>query len=366
MKVASQLLQIISLLQVSQLVSSFLLPTSTSTFTSTSTKLHIFGEATATATPTAVRPPEENGEETTVVPFMIEELTQAMARDASDDISDLVIEVFFEEEAELKEENRGKMTPFKVMQLAYLKNLQNGDVKGKKFLLNRGINNSMFAARQIVPDYSGSKLKKGEQLDITTKNKNKNKDGELLAYTTYNTEYLPNDTDTFKRGPLLGFVDVSEKTFGLASDSKSQVDLVNDDDNSSSPINERTLRPVLTNLSVYKDGRKSGVGSALVDACEDVVMTEWSTTYDEMVLEVEEENGLAQQFYEKRGYVKLYSDPSARRFDTSGIILREVRTAKICYRKGLTLNKSSGSNSGGGLFDLPFFAKVKEVLDGMN
>ncbi len=86
-----------------------------------------------------------------------------------------------------------------------------------------------------------------------------------------------------------------------------------------------------------------------------------------MVLEVEEENEVAQSFYEKRGYVALYADPSSRRYDTSGVILRDVRTTKICYRKDLSLGSRNGSGSGGksvvgGLFDLPFFAKVKEVV----
>lgn len=259
--------------------------------------------------------------------------------------------------------------PWKVMQLAYLKNLQLGDVKGKKFLLSRNINNSMFAARQIIPCAPGEKVKKDERIDIQNINNNEKQ-------TIYNADCLPKDDSEmmYKYGPLLGFVDVSEKTFGLASDTTKKViqynnangeskDASKSENDESSPMKRRMLRPVLTNLSVKEEARRSGVGSALVDACEKVVMTSWSTTYNEMVLEVEGENDLAQRFYEKRGYVAVYADPSARRFDTSGIILRDVRTTKIAYRKELKSGSGLfGGGTGGGLFDLPFFAKVKSLV----
>eukprot|EP00551_Chaetoceros_affinis_P010553 CAMPEP_0203667956 /NCGR_PEP_ID=MMETSP0090-20130426/4681_1 /ASSEMBLY_ACC=CAM_ASM_001088 /TAXON_ID=426623 /ORGANISM="Chaetoceros affinis, Strain CCMP159" /LENGTH=465 /DNA_ID=CAMNT_0050532255 /DNA_START=117 /DNA_END=1514 /DNA_ORIENTATION=+ len=324
-----------------------------------------------------------------IVPFIVEELSQFKASKVSLEIADLVIKVFFEEEAELKSQNRSKggMTPWKVMQLAYLKNLQNGDIKGKKFLLSRNINNSMFVARQIVPSNNNnngnSKSVSENVIDVrassssSSSSSSSNDNGDKL----FNLEYLPEGVDMYEKGPILGFVDVSEKSFGIASgkgssgsSSGSNSDVVSksssSEEDSSSPINKRTLRPVLTNLSVKQEARRSGVGSALVDACEDIVMTSWSTTYDEMVLEVEEENELAQKFYEKRGYVALYADPSSRRYDTSGIILRDVRTTKICYRKDLKKNNNNSiwsdaagaAKSGGGLFDLPFFAKVKEVV----
>lgn len=339
--------------------------------TSTSTSLNVFDQKQSNSnTATAIRPDGNDNENNVALPFIVQELSQNQARVASDAISDLVIKVFFEEEAELRAENRSKrgMTPWKVMQLAYLKNLQNGDVKAKKFMLNRNINNSMFAAFQIVPSY-GSKIKPIDEIDVENNNGDDNTD------VIYNKECLPDDTDTFKLGPLLGFVDVSEKTFGLASDNKviveyDEEEVEGDGEKSKSPpMNEKTLRPVLTNLSVQEEARRSGVGSALVDACEQVVMTEWSTTYNEMVLEVEEENELAQKFYEKRGYVKLYSDPSARRFDTSGIILKDVRTTKICYRKEIQLKSNlfdSVGGSGGGFFDIPFFAKFKNAISGKN
>lgn len=243
------------------------------------------------------------------------------------------------------------------MQLAYLKNLQKGDIKGKKFLLSRNINNSMFVARQIIPCSSSSIIKPDEKVEDDVQ--------------IYNSEYLTKGSTLLKKGQVLGFVDISEKTFGLASDAKSIISYDNNNNNNNkndveSPINKRTLRPVLTNLSVKEEARKSGVGSALVTACENIVQSSWSTKYNEIVLEVEQENVLAQKFYEKRGYVALYADPTSRRYETNGIILGEVRTTKICYRKELKKYNSGwgsdSSGSGGSFFDFPFFAKVRNAI----
>lgn len=267
-----------------------------------------------------------------------------------------------------------KKSPWKAMQLAYLNNLQKGDVKGKKFLLSKNINNSMFVARQIIPCYGNNNIiKKDEKVNVFNDNNyddvNNDDDDDVdgSKFKVYNKEYLPKDTKLFKKGPILGFVDVSEKTFGLASDSKKSVQLGDNSEEKSdedSPINKRSLRPVLTNLSVKEEARRSGVGSALVDACENVVRSSWSKTYNEMVLEVEEENSLAQRFYEKRGYVALYADPSSRRYDTSGIILGETRTTKIAYRKEFKSSwlDSSNKSTTGGLFNFPFFANIKEAI----
>jgi ribosomal protein S18 acetylase RimI-like enzyme len=310
----------------------------------------------------------------------VEELSQFQATKSSSEIADLVIRVFFVEEAELKSSTTspssggGPISPWKAMQCAYLKNLQNGDIKGKKFLLSRNVNNSMFVARAIVPCYDY--VQPDERVNVNG-NVNLNgydDDDDDEPFTKlYNLEYLTTDTDTFKKGPILGFVDVSEKTFGLASDLA--VVQYDDDDNDNdentnnnsnvddSPLlKARSLRPVLTNLSVKEEARKSGVGSALVEACETIVTpssASWSTKYNEMVLEVEGENELAQRFYEKRGYVKIFADPSARRYDTSGFVLKEVRTTKIAYRKVLKgASRSGGASNGGlgGLFD--FFKSV--------
>jgi len=353
-----------------QFVSSFLSHAITTTrninipFTDLS-RLNCPSESKSTACCAVANALAPNGSESnvkTALPFFIEELNGYVNPQDSEEISNLIIKVFFEEEAELKsrndKKNRGN-TPWKVMQLAYLKNLQNGDIKGKKFLLNRDTNNSMFVAREVIPCYNTDE-------NIRRRQESKNNIIDATNIEIFNEKSLnSNDVVYNEKGPILGFVDVSEKTFGLPTDKLKDVEQYGDDD-SKSPLKLRTKRPVLTNLSVKEEARCSGVGSALVDACENAVMNTWSKSYDEMVLEVEGENILAQKFYEKRDYVALYADPTSRRFDTSGLILKDVRTTKICYKKDLGGNKLKFSDivggKSGGLFGIPFFAKIKEVV----
>lgn len=307
----------------------------------------------------------------TKIPFVVEQLKGQPAKSDADQISSIVISVFFQEEAERLPENRSSGSLTKPLILAYLKNLQKGDVRGKKYMLGSGINNSMFVARRVVPS--------AETDDTDVENVSLE---ELASRSSigaskgiiYNKDQLPPSGMGYTTGDILGYVDITEKNFGLPGDETATPDEKTDEEIIKSGENilisakngKKTLRPVLTNLSVKKEARCSGVGSALVDACESIVMdtTEWTRPYFEMVLEVEEENIAAQEFYERRDYKALYSDPSSRRFDTSGLILSNVRTTKICYRKDLTKkgaergSKRSSQNDGVGLF----FAKVREAI----
>ena len=57
---------------------------------------------------------------------------------------------------------------------------------------------------------------------------------------------------------------------------------------------------------------------------------------NEIVLEVEDYNTQALDFYTKRGYEIMYSDPASRRFDVSGLVLRKIRCTRQILRKDLT------------------------------
>jgi len=284
-----------------------------------------------------------------VIPFIVEELDYASRQDC-EEISKLVVGVFFEEEAEKleSERNQGPITPWKSMQLAYLKNMQYGDVKGRKFVLPKTISNTMFVAREIVAA-NGDEEEEPLIDDIKS---------------VYNVKYLDLNSK-YKRGQVLGFVDVTEKNFGIATGENEDGAIIGFgdetelEDGSSTPLRaksnaKRPLRPVLTNLSVKEEARGSGVGSKLVEACEEVVMSSWQRKYFEMVLEVEKSNTAAQSFYDKRGYKALFADPTSRRFDTAGVFLRKVRTTKICYKKDLRLQRAKSATAGGkegSLFD---------------
>lgn len=330
------------------------------------------------------------------IPFFVQQLKENCNKADCEAISSLTIDVFFREEAELLPENRTGGSITKPLILAYLKNLQYGDVKGKKFMLGSSTSNSMFVARRLVK-YTGSD-DNGNSLD---QEKGKIGNGNVInrnnvftidelledesVFNIYNKNCLPEDAlsdpnTRYTSENVLGFVDVTEKNFGIANEDDVSSNLVGFEESTTMANGENTpvrrkstkreQRPVLTNLSVAMEARCSGVGSALVDACENAVMEEWARKFYEMVLEVEEENIAAQKFYEKRGYIALFADPTSRRYDTSGFVLKNERTTKICYRKDLTLKRASSASqkkqgeNGSGIADM-FFAKVKNVF-GMN
>jgi len=314
------------------------------------------------------------------IPFVIDRV-EGVTNEDREQISSLIIKVFFEEEAERKkpslsisegiDRSSRNITPWKAVQLLYLKNLQNGDMKRKR--LNLGFDKSdMFVARRITP--STFKSDDVEQVDISE---------------VYNAKSLQAGSGSFIRGDIIGFVDITEKKFGLAS----EYDLIDGDDNDvnidqndkeelvvasgeSTPLRKKStssmsLRPVLTNLAVSEECRGSSVGSKLVDACEDAVLNLWGEDYDqdEVILEVEGENEYAQRFYEKRGYKALFADPSTRRYDASGFFLKEIATTKICYRKDLRMKKAQQNGRKkmdlNDYFSSNIFQMVRNAVDGL-
>lgn len=303
----------------------------------------------------------------TKLPFLIQKLPDRPSKSDCESISSLVIDVFFREEAERAPEKRSAGFITKPLILAYLKNLQFGDVRGKRYLLGNA-NNSMFVARRLKCIGNGY-LDPAYGYSISDLND---------LGSVYNMDYLAESEKGYDFGEILGFVDVTEKSFGLSGIAESLIRSIPEEDTENSDLenlndapirrksNDRTMRPVLTNLSVAPSARGSGVGSALVEMCEQAVKNDWSRKYSEIVLEVEEENMNAQRFYENRGYVALFSDPTSRRFDASGIILRNERTTKICYRKDLSEEKKvsdEDENRFSGIFSTDmFFARVKKAI----
>jgi GNAT superfamily N-acetyltransferase len=140
----------------------------------------------------------------------------------------------------------------------------------------------------------------------------------------------------YVRGDVLGFVEITERPYGLG---------VPYDGSREKRKRSKILRPVLTNLSVKTEARSSGIGSKLLKACERAVV-QWK--FSEIVLEVEFDNEKALEWYKKRGYEEVFTDPSCRRFSTKGFFLTKERCAKICMRKeigkGIPISVSSQSN----------------------
>ena len=164
--------------------------------------------------------------------------------------------------------------------------------------------NQMFLAYQVLEAEASTALTRPLILDL-------NRVYNLPSSRSNNQEYV--------RGDMLGFVEITQRSYGLGN---GQVDEM------------ETLRPVLTNLAVSSKARQSGIGSQLLEECERHIVREWFL--NEVVLEVEDYNTNALDFYGKRGYQVVFNDPASRRYDVNGLVLRKIRCTRAIMRKALT------------------------------
>jgi ribosomal protein S18 acetylase RimI-like enzyme len=265
--------------------------------------LKLNGVTTPTAATTAATPASGNSE---AIPFVIDGLSGKSSDREFQEISDMCIEAFF------NDGEPGRKIPFwKEWQLKYLRALQQADLRRRR---NRNPNtNMMFVARRVVPASADSFRKTPLILDLE---KVVN-----LPAASAGGDYV--------RGQVLGFVEVTQRPYGLG---ESQVGF---DEESKINLRKSSFyekRPILTNLSVSYDARKSGLGSKLVDICEQEVLRRWNMK--EIILEVEDDNENALRFYQKRGYKILFADPASRQYDTSGLWLKQVRcNRQVMYKK---------------------------------
>lgn len=267
--------------------------------------------------------------------FLIETITGAPSSISGDfiykKIANLCIDVFFKEL--LDPTGKGSVNLLKSWQISYLKNLQAADLERRR---NRcPTTNEMFLAYEVkktegMTDVLSQPLLMDEELEAAfnlngNKNNKNNKIDEDACYV---------------RGELLGFVEITQRSYGLggvagastpvesSSSSSTSTDLLED---LSLLVKERQMRPVLTNLAVLKDSRKYGIGSKLLDACEAHVIDTWKM--NEIVLEVEDYNDGGLEFYKRRGFEVLFSDPASRRYDIQGFWLSKVRCRRDIMRK---------------------------------
>jgi len=238
------------------------------------------------------------------IPFVIERVGSVSPPKCFDEIAEMCIDVFFNAD-------RGDNAPlWKKFQLAYLRGLQSADLRRRRTMPEA--RNAMFVAREVrVAD--SREVAKTKPLIL-----------DLDRIQNCNV----NDTGDYVKGGIVGFVEVTERAYGLG----------NPYDNLPRRSHKKrslsNMRPILTNLSVKAKARKSGIGSQLLEACEKAVSS-WDDN-TEIILEVEIDNPSASEFYKKRGYEELFTDPTCRRFNTNGLVLRKERCAKICMRKDLS------------------------------
>jgi ribosomal protein S18 acetylase RimI-like enzyme len=269
-----------------------------------------------------------NSRQDDYIPFVVERVPIRPPLKLYKEIAQMCINAFFNTDnsktynaATKHSSSPPERTPFyKEWQLHYLRTLQAGDLERRR--RREPLKNIMFIARRVVPlslfnnDVLRQPLLKQNPLVLDTNR-------------IQNRPFNDNDEE-YVYGELIGFVEVTQRPYALGEEGRKSVE-----------------RRVLTNLSVCRSTRQSGVGSALVDACERVAAREFcgqrgdsslfggAAVVPEIVLEVEEDNLNAIQFYRKRGYVDVCTDPTSRRYDTSGLWLQQVRCKRLVMKKDL-------------------------------
>jgi ribosomal protein S18 acetylase RimI-like enzyme len=157
------------------------------------------------------------------------------------------------------------------------------------------------------------------------------------------------NTDNYVRGGLLGFVEITQRQYGLGAAGGWKGGKTNSD---------TPFRPVLTNLAVAPAARKFGIGSTLLEVCEFHVQNEWKL--HDIVLEVEDYNEKALQFYTKRGFQVIFSDPASRRYDVNGLWIKKVRCRREILRK--VLSGSDVAENTTNMMNFDIFRKIRDGL----
>ncbi|KAL7560942.1 hypothetical protein ACA910_022430 [Epithemia clementina (nom. ined.)] len=264
-----------------------------------------------------------NNPATTAIPFEIERLPAQPSESVFKEISQMCINAFFNDG-----ETGRKVHFWKEWQLSYLRSLQQSDLRVRRRRYPE--TNMMFIAREVIPvtDENAWMVQQKSPLIL---------DLSQVYNLPRDPKAAPGFTGDYVQGDVLGFVEVTLRPYGLG------LEQVGMDDESciqlrTNPMHKK--RPILTNLSVKYEARKSGVGTRLMERCEQEIIRNWPCK-SELILEVESDNVNALQFYHKRGFQELFEDPAGRRYDTNGFLLRQLR----CCRKVLRKDLSAASNT---------------------
>lgn len=301
------------------------------------------------------------------IPFIIENIGRG-EKNEIEEIVRVCIDVFFneqeEDEVELQEvvdtsstsnaipkmrqqrRNQKSIPPWKAMQLAYLRNFQTGEILARN-AFNKEQFVNLIVARRVYATSAGTnilgKTKKNRGVNLIDDDARQIFNADLLTWSTVNGDCTAGRGVVV--GEIIGYCEVSEKNFGLGGNYETTKQ------RRRSGSGENKLRPYLSNLSVVEYARRSGVGSKLLDAGEEAVRS-WNVGHSEIVLQVEEDNPNAIQFYKRRGWEFVFADPTCRRYDTSGFFLKECRVTKYAMMKRLdvgttaTTDASNESESG--------------------
>ena len=272
------------------------------------------------------------------VPFIIQKIGRGNKSEI-EEITNVCIDVFFNEQKDKKK----KVSPWKALQLAYLGNMQRSDILARN-TFKRDMNCDLIIARRVYP------AETSQLVDLIDDDKKQSNN--IIGDTSqiYNLDQLLKTTqsnggrEVYISGEVIGYCEVTEKNFGLGGKFSNTKTMKSPSNKKKKKSVSEKPRPYLGNLSVVDYARNSGVGSKLVDTCEEVVQS-WNGKHTEIVLQVEEDNKAAIQFYKRRGYEFVFADPTCRRYDTSGFILKETRITKYAMRKQFDTDERNESQS---------------------
>lgn len=259
-----------------------------------------------------------------MIPYVVERVEFPPAS-VFQEISEMCIQVFFNEDNTTNEDEtrtkEKKQFFTKEWQLAYLRRLQYSDLRTKTFM-RLSPKMAMFAARRVEPESTSDSQKQQREV-INDRSK------------ILNPQRLPPSANgSYVAGEIIGFCEIALRRIGLPASEEDRVVL---DAGETVVVSTEggvvPYRPFLTNLAVTKYARKSGVGSALLQTCENTIVSSWNAS--EILLQVEDDNTKAIEFYLKRGWKEIFADPTTKRYDTNGFFLREIRSTKVCMRKSL-------------------------------
>jgi ribosomal protein S18 acetylase RimI-like enzyme len=305
------------------------------------------------------------------IPFIIERIPNNPSSALYQEIAQMCITAFFntdnsknasqQQQQQRSSASSSSIPIWKEWQLAYLRTLQAGDLERRR--KREPMKNRMFLARQVIPLTTSTTT----TTTASQSRRIKQQQRPLVLDTSLirNIDRQPRDID-YMYGDIIGFVEVTQRPYGLGEEGY------------------MVERYVLTNLSVDRIARQSGVGTALVNICEQTIYHEYCRDYNnknnnhnnngwkvtdsknrddptkantnlivvpDIVLEVEDDNYNAIDFYRKRNYIDVCIDPTSRRYDLSGLWLQQIRCKRLVMKKDLRKSMNSGNNNfinGGG------------------
>ena len=269
------------------------------------------------------------------IPFIIQRLGRGNKQEI-EEITKLCVGVFFnDQEDSPNNDDKSPVAPWKAVQLAYLRNSQKGDIVSRNAFKKDQLVDLLVARRVYSVDSS---------LCISSDAKIINCDNQV--FNSDQLTSLGEGESSLIAGEIIGYCEIMEKEFGLGGkfegdDSSDNIEEVEEEEGAE----ENKLRPYLGNLAVVKYARCSGVGSKLMEEGEQVVR-DWDAGHTEIVLQVEEDNPSAIEFYKRRGWELVFADPTCRRYDTSGFFLKETRITKYAMIKRLDQQQADNNTKG--------------------